>query len=126
LVDAPSLADTLERAGKTWKTYAEGLPRTGYTGAAGVRYVKVHNPFLYFRDVVARPGRLRRIVPLAQFGRDLAARRLPDFALVVPDLCHDMHSCPVAVGDSWLASFLRPLLRSRSLENGVVFVVFDE
>ena len=32
-VRAPNLADTLERAGMTWKTYAEGLPRAGFTGA---------------------------------------------------------------------------------------------
>jgi phosphatidylinositol-3-phosphatase len=126
VVDAPSLADTLERAGRTWKTYAEGLPQPGYTGLVAGDYIKVHNPFVYFRRVLARPDRLRRIVPLAQLGRDLAARRLPDFALVVPDLCHDMHNCSVAVGDTWLASFLRPLLRSHALAKGVVFVVFDE
>jgi phospholipase C len=28
-----SLADTLEAAGKTWKTYAEGIPLAGFTGA---------------------------------------------------------------------------------------------
>jgi len=32
-VAARNLADTLEGAGKTWKTYAEGLPRPGFTGA---------------------------------------------------------------------------------------------
>ena len=34
IVRAASLADTLGRAGKTWKTYAEGLPSPGFTGAA--------------------------------------------------------------------------------------------
>lgn len=121
-----SLADTLERAGKTWKTYAEGLPRAGFTGPWAGRYAKKHDPFLYFDDVAARPSRLRRIVPLTQFARDLAANRLPDFSLVVPDLCHDMHDCSVATGDAWLGSFLRPLLRSSALGRGAVFVVFDE
>ena len=54
------------------------------------------------------------------------ARRLPAFSLVVPDLCHDMHDCAVATGDRWLTSFLKPLLGSPGLGNGVVFVVFDE
>ena len=125
-VDAPNLADTLERAGKSWKTYAEGLPRAGFTGAWADRYAKKHNPFLYFADVVERPDRLRRIVPLDAFRRDLRARRLPDFSLVVPDLCHDMHDCSVATGDSWLRWFLRPLLHSPALRGGVVFLVFDE
>ena len=126
-VSATNLADTLERAGKSWKTYAEGLPRAGFMGSWAGRYAKKHNPFLYFTDVASRPDRLRRIVPLETFRRDLAAGGLPDFSLVVPDLCHDMHDCSVATGDAWLGTFLRPLLRSSStLGNGAVFVVFDE
>jgi hypothetical protein len=126
VVDARNLADTLEQAGKTWKTYAEGLPSPGFTGAFAGRYAKKHNPLLYFRDVTSSPDRLRRIVPLSAFARDLRAHRLPDFSLVVPDLCHDMHNCPVATGDTWLASFLLQLLGISALGDGVVFVVFDE
>jgi phosphatidylinositol-3-phosphatase len=125
-VSAPNLADTLEVAGKTWKTYAEGLPRAGFTGAWAGRYAKKHNPLLYFADVVSMSGRLRKIVPLSAFHRDLDAGRLPDFSLVVPDLCNDMHDCSVATGDAWLRTFLRPLLPSRALGSGVIFVVFDE
>ncbi len=125
-VAARNLADTLERAGKTWRTYAEGFPTPGFTGSSAGRYVKKHNPLLYFEDVAARPERLRGIVPLTEFGRDLAAHALPDFSLVVPDLCHDMHDCAVSTGDAWLRAFLQPLLRSSELAHGVVYVVFDE
>jgi phosphatidylinositol-3-phosphatase len=121
-----SLADTLEARGRTWKAYAEGLPRAGWTGAASGRYVKRHVPFLYFRRVLSRPARVRNVVPLARLSRDLAARRLPDFALVVPDMCHDMHDCPISTGDAWLGRFLPPLLRSPQLANSAVFVIFDE
>lgn len=121
-----SLADTLEVKGRTWKAYAEGLPRAGWTGAATGRYVKRHVPFLYFRRVLARPARLRNVVPLSALSRDLAAKRLPDFSLVVPDMCHDMHDCSVATGDAWLKRFLPPLLRSPQLANSAVFIVFDE
>jgi phosphatidylinositol-3-phosphatase len=125
-VDAPSLADTLSAAHKTWKTYAEGLPHPGYSGADAGRYAKRHDPFSYFEDVARSPARMRHLVPLAQLGRDLGAGALPDFSLVVPDLCHDMHDCSVATGDRWLGSFLAPLLRSRALARSVIFVVFDE
>jgi hypothetical protein len=125
-VRAANLADTLEYAGKTWKTYAEGLPHSGFTGPWAGRYAKKHDPFLYFEDVVTRPRRLAQIVALASFAHDLAANRLPDFSLVVPDLCHDMHDCPVSTGDTWLSNFLGPLLRSAELRQGVVFVLFDE
>jgi hypothetical protein len=125
-VGGRNLADTLEGKGLTWKAYAEGLPRIGWTGASSGRYVKRHVPFLYFRRVLSRPARLRRVVPLSSFSRDLAARRLPDFSLVIPDMCHDMHDCPVATGDTWLKRFVTPLLGSHQLAHSVVFVVFDE
>lgn len=123
VVSAPSLADTIEQAGRSWKTYAEGLPRPGYTGARTGRYAKKHVPFLYFRDVVSSPARRSQIVPLPQLAADLESGMLPDFALVVPDLCHSMHDCPVRTGDRWLRTILPPLLQ---LPDTVIFVTFDE
>ena len=122
-VGGRSLADTLEARKLTWKAYAEGLPRVGWTGPSRGRYAKKHVPFLYFRRVLTSPARLRRIVPLAQLTRDRASGRLPNFALVVPNLCHGMHDCTVATGDAWLKRFLPPLLK---LPGTAVFVVFDE
>jgi phosphatidylinositol-3-phosphatase len=119
VVGGPSLADTLAAKGLTWKAYAEGIPRPGWTGARAGRYAKKHVPFLYFRNVLARPAWLRNVVPLKR----LSPRRLPDFALVIPDLCHDMHDCPVTVGDAWLRRFLPPLL---GVPDTAVFVTFDE
>jgi phosphatidylinositol-3-phosphatase len=118
-----SLADTIAAAGSTWKTYAEGLPRPGWTGPSRGRYAKRHVPFLYFRRVLAKPASLRRVVPLSQLSGDLAAGRLPAFSLIVPDLCHDMHDCSVATGDAWLRRFLPRLLK---VARTAVFVVFDE
>jgi phosphatidylinositol-3-phosphatase len=122
-VTGRNLADTLEQAGRTWKTYAEGLPRPGFTGASAGRYAKKHDPFLYFRDVVGTPTRRNNVVPLTQLGADLRAQQLPDFALVVPDLCHSMHDCSVRTGDRWLARTIPPLL---DVPDTAVFVTFDE
>jgi hypothetical protein len=126
LVGGHNLADELEAAGKSWKTYAEGLPRPGFVGAGVGRYDKNHDPFLYFRDIVDAPARAARVVPYARLALDLAARRLPDFALVVPDLCDDMHDCSVATGDRWLKRNVVPLLARPELARSVVFVIFDE
>ena len=121
-----SLADTLAAAGRTWKTYAEGLPAPGFTGASAGRYAKKHDPFLYFRDVAASPALRNRVVPFGRLAADVAHRRLPDFALLVPDLCNDMHDCSVATGDAWLRAHVVPLLGTPALAGSVVFVVFDE
>jgi hypothetical protein len=127
VVSAKNLADTLERSGRSWKAYAENLPRPGFTGAYAGRYAKKHMPFLYFRDVLSRRARLKRVVQLSQLSRDLrSGGRLPTFALVVPNLCHDMHDCRVSTGDAWLHRFLPSLLKSPKLAHGVVFVVTDE
>lgn len=122
-VGGNSLADTLEARHLTWKAYAEGLPRPGWTGPSHGRYAKKHVPFLYFRNVVSSRARLRQVVPLTQFDRDRAGGMLPNLSLVVPDLCHDMHDCSVAMGDAWLKRFVPPILK---LPGTVIFVVFDE
>jgi len=123
VVDAQSLADTIEASGRTWKTYAEGLPAPGFLGAFAGRYAKKHNPFAYFRDVTTDPARRARLVPLTRLAPDLRAGSLPSFSLVVPDLCHSMHDCPVSAGDAWLRSHVGMFLK---LPKTVVFVVFDE
>jgi phosphatidylinositol-3-phosphatase len=122
-VDTPSLADTLEAAGRTWKTYAEGLPSPGFLGSSSGRYAKKHNPFTYFRSVAESAARRVRIVPLSTLPSDLRRQALPDFSLVVPDLCNSTHDCSLAVGDAWLRHTVMPLLR---LPRTVVFVLFDE
>jgi hypothetical protein len=123
MVDNPSLADSLEQAGHTWRTYAQGIPYSGYTGPSFRRYAKKHNPFLYFRSVVADDQRRNRVVPLTYLAADARAGALPDFSLVVPDLCNSMHDCGVAVGDGWLRRVVQPLLK---LPRTAIFILFDE
>jgi hypothetical protein len=126
VVDGPSLADTLAAALRTWKTYAEGLPGVGSTDAFAGRYAKKHDPFVYFRRVLGTAAWRDRVVPFGQLAGDVRNRRLPDYALVVPDLCNDMHDCSIATGDRWLKTNVVPLLTAPALAGGVVFVVFDE
>jgi phosphatidylinositol-3-phosphatase len=123
VVDAPNLADSLEHAGRTWKTYAESLPSPGFTGAWAGLYAKKHDPLVYFRDIASSPGRRKRVVPFTMLGADLRRNALPDFALVVPNMCNSTHDCPVRTGDRWLSRVLPPLLK---LPNTLVFVTFDE
>jgi hypothetical protein len=126
LLYAPNLVDELDAGGKSWKAYFEGLPHPGFTGKWGRLYSDAVNPFVHFRDIVSTRSRLARILPLPAFRHDLAEGHLSDFSFVAPNLCHDMHSCSVSVGDEWLRDFLRPLMGSPQFKGGTVFVVFDE
>jgi hypothetical protein len=66
-------------------------------------------------------------VPLTELGQDLARGQVPNFSLIVPDMCHNMHDCKVADGDAWLRSFLPMILGSRAYQQGAIVVVtFDE
>ena len=48
--------------------------------------------------------------------------------MVTPNICDDMHSCPVSVGSVWLARFVPQILDSAVYRSGstVVFIVWDE
>ena len=102
-VHAPHLGAQLEAAGLTWKGYYENLPQPGalvftagdpaLDGAASKAafYVSKHSGFLNFASVQADPRRARKIVDFGQLAADLAANRLPNFALIVPNQCNEMH-----------------------------------
>ncbi len=87
-VAAPTLADQLTAAGMTWRGYFQNLPPIKWPSNAIALYASKHNPFLNFTGT---QGALANMVPDTQLATDLAARKLPNFSLVVPDQCHDMH-----------------------------------
>ena len=71
-VDVDNIVRDLITAGKTWKSYAESIPSTGYTGSDVYPYAKRHNPFSYFTDVVNSSAQVNNLVSFSQFGTDLA------------------------------------------------------
>jgi phospholipase C len=87
----------LKAGGKSWKCYAESLPSTGYTGGDTGAYVKHHNPFSYFSDVLSDSAEAGNMVPFSQFAADLASRSLPAYSFIVPDVNDDAHNYPAAL-----------------------------
>jgi len=105
----------------------QGLPAPCSAVSQSGAYAKKHDPFMYFDDVRQSPQQCHKVVPLSQLGADLTAGRLPRFALVVPDLDHDMHDGPVGVADAWLRDLHAQLVASRSWRPDTRLVVtFDE
>ena len=124
-VRSTNLVDQLERARISWKAYMEGMPAPCFGGVQAGRYVKRHNPFAYYVDVSSSPSRCRRVVPFAQLHADLARRSLPRFVWISPDLCHDMHSCPIGDGDRFLSRLVPSLVRSVG-PKAAIFITWDE
>jgi phospholipase C len=123
-----SLPDLLETAGRTWKTYQEGLPEPGFTGSGSGRYAQKHNPFVYFEAIRSDPERCRRsVVPLDSLAADLEQGRLPDFSFIMPDLCNSSHDCGIEVTDAWLGRVVNSIMESPSFDRtSLIVLTFDE
>lgn len=128
-IDAPSIFDQLEASGRSWRLFAENVPDGCFTGAVakdgrdgtGV-YLRKHNPAISFTAISGSPERCAYIQDFTAF--DPAAA---DLVYIVPNLCHDMHDCPIADGDAWLRDFVPGILGSEAFRSGgALFVTFDE
>jgi hypothetical protein len=123
--DAPNLADQLEHAHRTWGAYLEGLPRPCARPPTAGRYAKKHDPFAYDDAIARDPARCRRRQPLTRLDGAVRRDRLPDFAFIAPDLCHDTHDCPVATGDRFLRRLVPGLIPALG-PHGFLIITYDE
>ena len=113
--------------GKTWKVYAEQLPYVGYTGGDRQSYVRRHNPFVYFDDVLNSAVQRLNVVPFPEFFNDLNSNSLPNYSFIVPDVLDDAHSASLAQADAWLKAQISPLFNNTEFKaSGVLIIVFDE
>jgi phospholipase C len=125
-----SIFGQLTAAGMSWRSYEESMLSNCSRSSSGLYAVK-HNPAAYYTPI--RGECRKRDVPMGttSSGRllaDLRDDRLPSFSFLTPNLCNDMHSCPIAIGDAWLHRWITEIVGStayRSLTT-VLFVTFDE
>lgn len=152
---ARHLGQQLEAIGRTWKGYYENLPAPGslaFTATDpalddGTRftalYASKHSGFLNFASVQADPRRSQKIVGFDQLDRDLASGALPDFALIIPNQCNEMHglfgpkvppdctqTAPlIRQGDKVVGNLVRRIQATaawRSAGNFAIVITFDE
>jgi acid phosphatase len=116
---APNLAAQLQSSGRSFVGYAEGLPAPSYRGCQRGDYARKHAPWTDFAGL--RPHTSE---PFSTFPHRLS--RLPTVSFVVPNLCHDMHDCSVAVGDAWARAHLRPYVAWARAHNSLLVITFDE
>jgi hypothetical protein len=103
-----------------WRSLVQSMP-TACDHVTSGSYAARHNPAVYYVNLAAtcRSDDIALTSPL-----DLSA----SFTFITPNICDDMHSCPVATGDRWLSQVVpeivaSPEYRARSL---VLFITFDE
>ncbi len=137
VVTSDNLVREMLAGGVSWKAYLEALPSPGFTGNLPP-YLKPHDPFAYFSDVINDPAQLGKLVPYSQLAADLASNSLPRFVYIKPDDLHDMHDCPdssqncvngarLSAADNWLRTHVQPILDSPAFQaHGVMIITFDE
>lgn len=134
-----TLADQIEAANMTWRMYAENYPVGDPNGAptcyidssanggpdGSGSYARKHNPAMSFTNLSGDAARCaEHITDFSHF--DAAAA---DFSFIVPNLCHDMHDCPVQQGDSWLQQWLPSHILNTPTwknSNSALFITWDE
>lgn len=117
--DGGNLAAQLQAAGFSFTGYSEGLPEAGSTVCTSGRYARKHNPWV---DFPALPASVNQ--PLTALPADHA--RLPTVSFVIPDLCSDMHDCPVRTGDDWAREYLGPYATWAMSHDSLLVITHDE
>ena len=126
IVSDDNIVRELVNANKTWRSYAESLPSTGYVGGDVYPYLRHHNPFTFFSDVNGT-AQANNLVSFSQFSSDLTGGTLPDFSFIVPNALNDAHDGTLAAADQWLNANIAPVISSSTFRNnGLLVIVFDE
>lgn len=130
-----NLALQLESAGLSWKGYFQGLPNAGWNGGAAGNYGKKHNPFMLSADIAANPKLRQNVVKLDALSADLNSGKAPNFALIVPDVCHDMHGALNCLrgpglqrtGDAFIKIWTEKIMASSAWTGrSAIVITFDE
>jgi phospholipase C len=98
-VDAPNLGTQLLAKKLDWRAYLEDLPQPGslaVTSAPPGFYAAKHTAFTNFKSTtdMSAADRAKRLVGFDALHADLKSGNVPAFALVIPNLCNEMHGMP--------------------------------
>lgn len=108
-------------AGKTAGVYVDGMTQSCATSSGGSDYAVKHNPWAYFLD--ERDSCSRYDVPISRLGAAITTGTLPNVGMVVPNLCHDAHDCPLSTADSWFGAWMAQIIRGPDWRSGHLVVV---
>jgi hypothetical protein len=130
-----NLVRHLVSQGKSWRGYFQSMPSVGYLGYQFGLYVRRHNPFAFYSDVVYKLPEQWDLKPADPYMlQDITNNNLANFTWISPDLDHDAHNGTddqqaLAAADAYLQTFVPQLLASAPFQtggDGVLVVTFDE
>lgn len=115
-----NVASLFSQLGNNWRSLVESMPSRCDHVTSG-QYAARHNPAVYYTNLTATCA--RNDVPLT-----LPLNLNAGFTLIVPNVCNDMHSCAVNVGDAWLRRIVSSIVASAQYQarSLALFITFDE
>ena len=116
----PTVFGTALAKGRTAAVYVQGMATPCEHASSGDYAVK-HNPWPYFTSEAAQCE--RHNLPLAAFGTAVRSGTLPNAGMLLPDLCHDAHNCPLATADTWFQEQMRSIQAGPDWRSGRLAVV---
>src|SRR5256886_13454885 len=120
----PTIVDVMENTGKTWKAFAEDASGTG-CGLNPPRG-EDHFPFLSYTTITGNSARCANLLPGSGAEVISAFNAGTNFIWLTPNDCNNMHSCSVAQGDAWIASWVPALLAAMAGKKAALLLTFDE
>jgi len=137
-IGGSNIFQQVAESGREWRNYAESMPSAcAMDNSADGLYLVRHAPAPYY---VSERGRCPRWdVPLGSrtggaLHDDVAAGRLPAYAMATPNACDDMHGAAgcsgdsVRNGDDWMAGWLPQILAGPDYAAGrlLIIITWDE
>jgi hypothetical protein len=123
-----NIYNELRLAGKSGKDYFDASG-TGCSTSFNGSY---HDAIRYYTNIDSTYCDSHDL-NLSAFWTDVNNRTLPEFSMILPTNCENMHSCSgvtdvIKNGDTWASNFLPPLLDSAAYKSGdtAVFFLWDE
>jgi phosphatidylinositol-3-phosphatase len=116
---------------RLWQAFEQSMPSRCSLAATNL-YAPRHNPAVYYTHLRASGSCAAHDQSLghpAQGNFHKALNHtLGSYVFVTPNICNDMHSCPVSAGDRWLQVWMPVIRSSRVYRAGhtAVIVTFDE
>jgi hypothetical protein len=140
LVNQPHLASLLNKAGVSWREYAEDITANTCPVTSMGQYACKHVPFVFFQDVVGNPPSMTsancvpHMRPFTQLAADLSSGDVAAYNFITPNLCNDMHGnagCPttseITQGDTWLSMNVPLIMNSNAYKTGgAILITWDE
>lgn len=118
-IGVANLGSQLLGAGLSFAGYSETMPSQGYTGCSSGNYARKHNPWVNFDNVPDTSNQTFASFPSV-------FSDLPTVAIVVPNMCNDMHNCSISTGDTWLQNHLDGYVQWAKSHNSLFILTWDE